>query len=69
WLSPEEAADYLGVSRSRVYQYIRSDRIPFYRLPDSRQVRLNRIDLDEWVRNGSKATRIISDEQIRRILN
>lgn len=68
WLSPEEAASYLGVSRSRVYQYIRSDRIPFHRLPDSNLVRLNIRELDEWVRSGGEAAKTIPDETIRRLL-
>jgi excisionase family DNA binding protein len=68
WLTPEEAAVYLGVSRSRVYQYLRSDRIPFCRLPDSNLVRLNRSDLDQWVRDGQKSERAITDETIRRLL-
>jgi excisionase family DNA binding protein len=68
WLSPEEAARYLGVSRTRIYQYIRADRIPLHRLPDSNMVRLNIHELDEWVKSGGEASRTISDETIRRLL-
>jgi excisionase family DNA binding protein len=68
WLTPEQAADYLGVSRTRIYQYIRADRIPFRRLPDSNLVRLNVSELDEWVRIGGAGATKASDETIRRLL-
>lgn len=68
WLTPEKAAVYLGLSRTRIYQYIRADRIPFHRLPDSNQVRLNANELDEWVQNGGEAVNSIADETLRRIL-
>ena len=68
WLTPEEAAVYLGVSRTRVYQYMQGDRIPFHRLPDSNLVRFDAHELDDWVRNGREAANTISDEQIRRLL-
>jgi len=68
WLSPEEAAVYLGVSRSRIYQYIRADKIPFHRLPDSNLIRFSESELDEWVRNGRRATGNTTDETIRRLL-
>lgn len=68
WLTPEQAAVYLGVSRTRIYQYIQSNRIPFHRLPDSNLIRIHTGELDEWVRNGGEATRTISDETIRRLL-
>jgi excisionase family DNA binding protein len=68
WLTPEQTAVYLTVSRTRVYQYMQAGLIPFHRLPDSNLVRFDARELDEWVRNGSEAARTISDEQIRRLL-
>jgi excisionase family DNA binding protein len=68
WLTPEQAAVYLGVSRTRVYRYMQGDRIPYHRLPDSNLVRFDARELDGWVRNGCEAANTISDEQIRRLL-
>ena len=68
WLSPEEAATYLRVSRTRIYQYITADRIPFHRLPDSNLVRLDIRELDEWVKSSGEGLNTITDEAIRRLL-
>lgn len=69
WVTPEEAATYLRVSRSRIYQYMRADRIPFHRLPESNLLRLNVYELDEWVRSAGEACATkMSDDQIRRLL-
>lgn len=68
WLTPEEAADRLRISRTRIYQYIHEGSIPFHRLPESNLIRLNVSELDEWVRNGSLPPKPIEKETIRRIL-
>ncbi|MCB9367578.1 MAG: helix-turn-helix domain-containing protein [Calditrichaeota bacterium] len=68
WLTPEEAADRLRISRSRIYQYIHEGSIPFHRLPESNLIRLNTLELDAWVRSGSQPPRQVSKEAIRRIL-
>ncbi len=67
WLSPDEAAAYLGVSVSRIYQYVRADAIPFHRLPDSNLVRLNVEELDAWIRKGEASSGIVAKETIRRL--
>lgn len=46
-MTPEEAAFFLRVSRSTIYQ--RSD-IPRYRLPGSRQIRFLRSELLAWLK-------------------
>ncbi|MCB1060333.1 MAG: excisionase family DNA-binding protein [Calditrichaeota bacterium] len=68
WLTPEHAAFYLGVSRSRIYQYIHEGSIPFHRLPESNLIRLNALELDAWVRSESQPPKQVSNEAIRRIL-
>jgi excisionase family DNA binding protein len=67
WLSPDNAALYLGVSVTRIYQYIRADGIPFHRLPDSNLVRIHVDELDEWVRKSEKSTRGAAMEALRRL--
>ncbi len=46
-MTPDEAADFLRLSRSTIYQ--RPD-IPRYRLPGSRQIRFLRSELLAWMR-------------------
>jgi len=53
WLSPEEAARYLGMSPSKVYKMIAEDQIPHHRPPHTRLTRLHVGELDVWMRNGS----------------
>ena len=68
WLTPEQAAVYLGVSRTRIYQYIHEVSMPFHRLPESNLIRLHTLELDTWVRNGSQPSLQINKDTIRRIL-
>jgi excisionase family DNA binding protein len=58
WLSPREAADYLGVTLQTLYQWRSANRGPkSYKLGeknpdalnDSRPVRYRRKDLDRWI--------------------
>ena len=67
WLSPEDTAQYLGISLRRVYQYLRADGIPFHRLPDSNLVRIHIDELDEWVRKSEKSTGGAAKEALRRL--
>jgi excisionase family DNA binding protein len=46
-MTPDEAADFLRLSRSTIYQ--RPD-IPRHRLPGSRQIRFLRSELLSWVK-------------------
>ncbi|MBI5060545.1 helix-turn-helix domain-containing protein [candidate division KSB1 bacterium] len=68
WLSPEEVAVYLGISRSRVYQYVREGTMPGHYLPDSSLIRLDRNELDNWVRSGHRATDELTTNTMRRLL-
>ena len=45
WLSPEEAAEYIGVAVSTLYRWRKEDRLQFYRL-GARVSRIKREDLD-----------------------
>jgi len=48
WLTPAEAAQWLGVSRSRVYALARANEIPHARLP-GRGIRFNLESLARWL--------------------
>ena len=65
WLTPEEAAQYLRVSKSKIYKAIAEDRIPHHKLPDSNLVRLRISDLDEWIEGGEDTTKEVTDEILR----
>jgi excisionase family DNA binding protein len=47
WLSQAEAADYLGVTDRSIRNYIRSGAINGRRLPGSRLIRIDRLELDK----------------------
>jgi excisionase family DNA binding protein len=47
WLRPEEAADYLGIGRTKMFALIREE-VPSVRLGRTRHVR--RADLDAYMR-------------------
>ena len=57
-LTPEEAAIYLRVSRSTVYQ--RPD-IPRHRMPGSRQIRFIRSELLAWLKGELVGKPIMED--------
>ena len=46
-LTVDEAADYLGLSRSTLYQYASARILPSYKL--GRLLRFDRRDLDSWI--------------------
>jgi excisionase family DNA binding protein len=50
WLSPPEAARYLGIGRTQVYELMNTDRLPFYELDDTRGRRVRVADLDRLLR-------------------
>lgn len=56
WMTVEEVADYLGLARSTIYQYVNELRIPFVKIPTSNQIRFRRRQIDEWMADGSVAT-------------
>jgi excisionase family DNA binding protein len=49
WLTPHEAAKFLGVSRSKLYAMIRAHEVPAAPLP-GRGYRLNAASLNEWLK-------------------
>ncbi len=53
WFTPEEAADYLRVSRQTIYNYINEGRLKFYELKGGRGKRFRRADLDSLLEEPS----------------
>ena len=50
WLSVDEIADYLGVSKDTVYTWINAKGMPAHRV--GRLWKFKREEVDEWVRSG-----------------
>jgi len=50
WLSVEEIAHYLGVSKDTVYNWINLKNMPAHKI--GRLWKLKRDEIDEWVKSG-----------------
>lgn len=53
WLSVEEIAEYLGVSKDTVYAWISKRNMPAHRI--GRLWKFKSAEVDEWVRSGGAA--------------
>lgn len=53
WLSVEEIARHLGVSKESIYRWLERGKIPAHRV--GRQWRFSAKEVDEWVRRGESA--------------
>jgi excisionase family DNA binding protein len=53
WLSPAEAAKYVGISPARLQESVRSGDITHYRI-SQKIVRFRIEDLDAWIRSKKK---------------
>ena len=54
WLSVEEIAAYLGVSKDTIYDWISDKRMPAHKIV--RLWKFKQEEVDEWVRNGGAAS-------------
>jgi excisionase family DNA binding protein len=54
WLSVDEIADYLGISRDTVYTWLSTRGLPGHRI--GRLWKFKRDEVDAWVRAGSAAS-------------
>lgn len=61
WLSVEEIATYLGVSRDTVYRWIDGRGFPAHKI--GRSWRAQVAEIDEWVRSGEGAEKPDSIEE------
>lgn len=53
WLSVEEVADHLKISKESVYRWLEKGKIPAHRV--GKQWRFKASEVDEWVKSGSAA--------------
>lgn len=54
WLSVDEVAEYLGVSKDTVYAWVTTKEMPGYKV--GRFWKFKREDVDAWVRAGGAAS-------------
>ena len=55
WLSADEIASHLGVSKDTVYAWISTQNMPAHKV--GRLWKFQASEVDEWVRQGGAATR------------
>ncbi len=60
WLSVDEIAVYLGITRDTIYRWIDSKNIPVHRL--GRRWKFRKEEVDEWVRSGGADDRVAENE-------
>ncbi len=53
WLSVEEIANYLGVSKDTVRAWIKKETIPYYKVGRFYKFKLE--EIDEWIQSGKSA--------------
>lgn len=54
WISIEDAADYLGVNKDSIRNWIKKDtEIPAHKI--GKQWKFKKSELDEWVKSGKSA--------------
>jgi len=51
WLSVDDIAAYLGVKRDTIYDWIMRRNMPAHKV--GRLWKFNRLEVDEWVRQGN----------------
>ena len=54
WLSVDEIAEYLGISKDTVYTWVTSKDMPGHRV--GRLWRFQKAEIDQWVRTGGAAS-------------
>lgn len=64
WLSVEEIADYLGVSRDTVYAWVSEKGMPGHRV--GRLWKFKTAEVDGWVREGGAARKGAPDAEAGR---
>jgi excisionase family DNA binding protein len=51
WLSVEEIADYLGVSKDTIYNWINGKKMPAHKI--GRFWKFKKDEVDEWAKSGN----------------
>ena len=52
WYTVAEACDYLRISKTTIYDYMKTQRLPFFYLAGTRNRRLKKQDLDALLEPG-----------------
>lgn len=55
-LTSDEAARYLGISRSYLYKLTMQRAIPHYKSPTGKMCYFNRLELEKWLQSNRVAT-------------
>ena len=64
-LTCEEAARYMGISRSHIYKLTMSKQIPHYKAPTGKMCYFNRKELEAWL----QSCRISTSEELQQRAN
>ena len=67
WLTPEQAAEFLGIARPTIYKWIGAGTIPFHRIPGSSLIRFRVSDLNKWIENGGDRSSTAVDDVLRKL--
>lgn len=62
WLSVDEIAEYLGVSKDTVYSWITGRRMPAHRM--GRLWKFKRNQVDAWVESGGASDKQPGEQQV-----
>lgn len=59
WVSVEEIAAYLGVSKETIYRWVEKQKIPARRV--GKFWKFKPSEIDEWIRSGAASTGVFSE--------
>ena len=66
-LTSEEAARYLGVSKSCLYKWTMSRQIPHYKSPTGKLCFFNREEIEKWMQSTRVATDAELEQQAQKL--
>ena len=61
WLSVEEIARHLAVSKETIYRWLEKEKIPAHRM--GKLWRFKPSEVDEWVKSGDAGTNLQADKE------
>ena len=53
WVSLEEIADHMGISKDTIRNYIKKEQIPYYRI--GKQYKFKISEIDAWIESSKSA--------------